>query len=73
MDEIGVTRPKDSTLVSFHVVADGLDFKEVRGCKIILNKSKLDEFKTEAKLRILWKRLMAIAAQHVKEFLKCEQ
>ena len=71
--EIGITNPQDSILVSLNVVANGLEFKEVSGLRITLNKTKLSEVKTEAKLRILWKRLMAIAAQHVGEFSKCEQ
>ena len=71
MAEIGITNPQDSILVSLNVVANGLDFIEVKGYKIILNKTKLEKVKTEAKLRILWKRLMAIAAFHVKEFTKC--
>ena len=66
-------KPQDGILVSLHVVAGSLEFKEVSGLKIILNKKKLNEVKTRAKLEIFWKRLMAIAAQHVGEFKKCEQ
>ena len=61
-------KPQDGILVSLHVVAGSFEFKEVTGLKIILNKKKLDEVRTGAKLELLWKRLMAIAAQHVGEF-----
>ena len=66
-------KPQDGILVSLHVVAGALEFKEVIGLKIILNKKNLDEIKTRAKLEIFWKRLMAISAQHVGEFKKCEE
>ena len=40
-DEIGATNPQEGILVSLKIVANELDLKDVSGCKITLNKSKL--------------------------------
>jgi len=42
-DEIRMQWPRDGILVSLHIVAGSLEFNEVSGLKIILNKNNLDK------------------------------